>query len=636
MAQRRAACHGDEFLQITPRQAEILEMVLAGKCRKEISAVLHIEPRTVTYHLGSLHRCLGTHTREEIIARLFRAKVTWEVREGIRLFVVSEVYSHSKCGVYGCNRTIWGRTHGALGMCGAHYHRYRQGERYMKVTKYVGLTSKEKVAMKIEKLGKQLLVAAIILFCIGNLCAETLFALAVPQVTSHSVAMSWNAPTGVVTGYNVYRRAGTGAYGAKLNAALVTGLTYTDLTVQAGAAYFYIVRSVDAAGTESLNSNEVTATIPDAPAITTTSPLPGGVVGVAYSATFAATGSTPIAWTSDAAVPGLVFNAATPVLAGTPTAVGMYSFNVTATNSLGSQSASYLITVANPPPPSTTSIFGNQTTGNTTDSADSNALMAARFTSGPAGGAAVSISAYVATPLSASPNNQFQAAIYADSAGKPGNLIAKSASKALAGNSWNTVPISANIVANTPYWLVYNTNGTSTSANNIRLSSGGTSSWRSGVAFNTWPNPFGTVQGTAAGTVTMYLTYSTVAPAVSVVVSPKTATVAVNSAQQFSATVLNTPKTAVTWSADCGSVDSAGLYMAPASAGTCRVTATSVADVTRSDSATVTVNPPPPTLSVDCSKLLDAFTAANIPSGTVLSITGVAAGVQTSCMIPLP
>ena len=40
------------------------------------------------------------------------------------------------------------------------------------------------------------------------------------------------------------------------------GPTFTDTTVQAGATYFYVVTAVDATGNESVNSNEVSATIP--------------------------------------------------------------------------------------------------------------------------------------------------------------------------------------------------------------------------------------------------------------------------------------------------------------------------------------------------------------------------------------
>ena len=92
----------------------------------------------------------------------------------------------------------------------------------------------------------------------------------------------------------------------------------------------------------------------------------------------------------------------------------------------------------------------------------------------------------------------------------------------------------------------------------------------------------------------------TVLPAISVSVSPTTAEVAVDTEQQFTASVSGTSNTAVTWSisgggcsgAACGTISSSGLYTAPAavpSPGQITVKATSNADQTKSASVTVTV-----------------------------------------------
>ena len=80
--------------------------------------------------------------------------------------------------------------------------------------------------------------------------------------------------------------------------------------------------------------------------------------------------------------------------------------------------------------------------------------------------------------------------------------------------------------------------------------------------------------------------------AISVSVSPTTATVASGGTQQFSAQVTNTSNTAVTWSATSGTMSTTGLFTAPTVTSTkaVTVTATSVADNTKSASATVTVN----------------------------------------------
>lgn len=86
-----------------------------------------------------------------------------------------------------------------------------------------------------------------------------------------------------------------------------------------------------------------------------------------------------------------------------------------------------------------------------------------------------------------------------------------------------------------------------------------------------------------------------VAEVVTVTVSPKTGTVVQDAAFPLSAEVTGTNLTAVQWSVeggdDNGTVSSAGVYRAPRRAGTFTVTATSVADPTKSDSATLTVDP---------------------------------------------
>jgi hypothetical protein len=82
-------------------------------------------------------------------------------------------------------------------------------------------------------------------------------------------------------------------------------------------------------------------------------------------------------------------------------------------------------------------------------------------------------------------------------------------------------------------------------------------------------------------------------PGVLVTVSPATATVPSAGTIQFTALVSNTSNVAVTWSASSGSISSNGFYQAPTvSANTnATVTATSVADSTKSGSALVTVTP---------------------------------------------
>src|SRR5208282_5867444 len=85
--------------------------------------------------------------------------------------------------------------------------------------------------------------------------------------------------------------------------------------------------------------------------------------------------------------------------------------------------------------------------------------------------------------------------------------------------------------------------------------------------------------------------------AVSVSLNQTSVSIAISTTAQFTATVQNTTNTAVTWSVDGvaggnsseGTISASGLYTAPAQAGTHTVTATSVADSTKSAKASVAV-----------------------------------------------
>jgi hypothetical protein len=83
-----------------------------------------------------------------------------------------------------------------------------------------------------------------------------------PQAV-HLVSLSWTgSPTATVAGYNVYRSTVSGSLFARVNAAPVSGLTYTDSTVQNGVTYYFVATAVDTNGLESVFSNQVSAVIP--------------------------------------------------------------------------------------------------------------------------------------------------------------------------------------------------------------------------------------------------------------------------------------------------------------------------------------------------------------------------------------
>ena len=111
--------------------------------------------------------------------------------------------------------------------------------------------------------------------------------------------------------------------------------------------------------------------------------------------------------------------------------------------------------------------------------------------------------------------------------------------------------------------------------------------------------------------------------AVSVTVTPATASVQVNQTQQFNATVNNSGSQTVTWSVSPsgGAITSGGFYTAPSSlpVGAVTVTATSSTTPPVSGTATVTVTnppPPPPPVSVTISPTLATVRAGKTKTFT--------------------
>lgn len=80
-----------------------------------------------------------------------------------------------------------------------------------------------------------------------------------PPPVQHSVALSWDPSASSVTGYRIYRDAGSGFLPL---ASVIASLTYTDTTVVSGSTYHYAVTAVDSVGDESSFSNEATVVIP--------------------------------------------------------------------------------------------------------------------------------------------------------------------------------------------------------------------------------------------------------------------------------------------------------------------------------------------------------------------------------------
>ena len=218
-----------------------------------------------------------------------------------------------------------------------------------------------------------------------------------------------------------------------------------------------------------------------------------------FTATVTGSTNTAVTWSATA---GSVSSSG---LFTAPTVSTNTTVTVTATSqALTSQSASATVTVIPSAPPNT---FGYAVQGVNVGTTMSNSVLATRNQMVGQNGTVTSMSVFIASPVSASPNNQFQVAIYADNSGTPGALIASSVSQAIVPDAWNTVSISAPVTANAYYWLAYNTNGLTANANNLRYDVGGTvSMWITSEPFGTWPATYGPLGGTDSSKTSMYAT----------------------------------------------------------------------------------------------------------------------------------
>jgi hypothetical protein len=168
----------------------------------------------------------------------------------------------------------------------------------------------------------------------------------------------------------------------------------------------------------------------------------------------------------------------------------------------------------------------------------------------------------------------------------------------------------------------------------------------------------------ASANLTLRVTTSTPPPtSISVSVSPSSAALHIGASTQFSASVSGTTNTAVTWlvngtqsgNSTVGTISSSGLYTAPAavpSGSTVTVTARSVADTTKSASASVSIVANPTPIAITTSTLPGAtansaykatlaatggtapytwsLVSGQLPAGLALSSSGVISGTPTT------
>jgi hypothetical protein len=91
----------------------------------------------------------------------------------------------------------------------------------------------------------------------GSPQSVTLAGTGVPEVL-----LSWNADSGSLNGYNTYRSTVSGGPYTKLTSSPQAANSYTDLAVQSGNTYYYVVTAVSTSNVESGYSDQAVATVP--------------------------------------------------------------------------------------------------------------------------------------------------------------------------------------------------------------------------------------------------------------------------------------------------------------------------------------------------------------------------------------
>jgi hypothetical protein len=204
----------------------------------------------------------------------------------------------------------------------------------------------------------------------NSLLSKTLHILGISALVLVFSAMAQAGPINITTSTLPSPATIGVAYSATLNAtggtpsyswtvisgSLPTGLAISSLSTTTGVIsgtpasvtgrFSFTVQAADGAPADA-TSKAFTIEVP--PFITTTS-IPDGVVGFAYSQTVAAlppTAGTTLTWTVSAgSLPtGLSLNASTGAISGTPTATGTFSFTVKATDSPGAQSTTASLSI---------------------------------------------------------------------------------------------------------------------------------------------------------------------------------------------------------------------------------------------------------------------------------------------------
>ena len=374
--------------------------------------------------------------------------------------------------------------------------------------------------------------------------------LTASAASASQINLTWAASTDNVgvTGYKVERCSGA-ACANFVQIATPTGITFNDTGLTASTPYSYRVRANDAAGNNSGYSNSASATTPAA-ADTTPPTAPTNLAATAASAT-----QINLSWTASTDNVGVtgykvercsVAGCANFVQIATPTGITFNDTGLTA-------STSYSYRVRANDAAGNNSAYSNTASATTPAAAD---------TTPPTAPTNLTATAASTTQI----NLSWTAST--DNVGVTGYKVERCSGAACA----NFVQIA------TPTGITLNDTGLTAST-----------SYSYRVRANDAAGNNSAYSNTASAT--------TLAASgnISVTISPKRGGLPISQTMPFTATVTNDVGSAgVTWTASSGSFRtqsiSAATYVAPNTAGVVTVTATSVADVTKSATATIGVS----------------------------------------------
>jgi mono/diheme cytochrome c family protein len=175
---------------------------------------------------------------------------------------------------------------------------------------------------------------------------STALAISTASLASATVGTAYSqtlAASGGRTPYTWSRYSGTLPTGLTISTSgLISG------TPSATGTFSFTVRVRDSASTQASATKALTITVnPNVPPlVVSTSTLPSGTVGTAYSQSLSASGGlSPYTWSYSGSLPAGIVVTSAGLVTGTPSAAGSYSFNVLVTDSRAS-TAIQALTVA--------------------------------------------------------------------------------------------------------------------------------------------------------------------------------------------------------------------------------------------------------------------------------------------------